>query len=168
MFPWNSIRPTVCDLALDMGIAPLVDDPFNQHKSCIKYYEYAMSGAITVASHVLPYSTEVPFTAKNNREAWKQKLGAVLEADREAMWREQRDWVLTHRNIENNVALWERVLDGAVGRSAADPSLRRNLCLHPRVAVKENLASVGSAKRRRTRRPTGASIWECWPASRSP
>jgi hypothetical protein len=121
---------TVCSLALDVGIAPLTDDSFNHHKSCIKYYEYAMSGAATVASHVLPYSNEVPTTAKNNREAWKHKLRAVLDADRVAMWREQRDWVLAHRNIETNVALWERVLDGAVD-APADQALEE-LCLHPR------------------------------------
>jgi glycosyltransferase involved in cell wall biosynthesis len=128
--PLEQHAAKVCDLALDIGIAPLADEPFNHHKSCIKYYEYAMSGAVTVASHVLPYSTEVPFTAKNNREAWKQRLGAVLDADRETMWREQRDWVLAHRNIESNVALWERVLHGAVDAGANQIS--EELCLHPR------------------------------------
>jgi glycosyltransferase involved in cell wall biosynthesis len=104
----------VCDLALDIGIAPLTDDAFNRSKSCIKYYEYAMAGAVTVASQVLPYSSEVPITVKNNRESWKQKLEEVLTADRARLWREQREWVLTHRNIEHNVALWEQVLAGAV------------------------------------------------------
>jgi len=102
----------VCSLSLDIGIAPLTDNPFNRHKSCIKYYEYAMSGAVTVASHVLPYSDEVSLTAKNNRDAWKQKLESVLDGDRAAMWRQQRDWVLQHRNIETTVELWERVLSG--------------------------------------------------------
>jgi hypothetical protein len=102
----------VCDLKLDVGIAPLTDDAFNRHKSCIKYYEYAMSGAITLASHVLPYSSEVPITAKNNRESWKRRLEEVLQADRTKLCQEQRDWVLTHRNIEHNVALWEQVFAG--------------------------------------------------------
>lgn len=102
----------VCDLRLDIGIAPLLDDPFNRHKSCIKYYEYAMSGAVTLASHVLPYSTEVPITAKNNRESWKRKLEELLQADRTALCREQRDWVMTYRNIEKNVKLWEQVFAG--------------------------------------------------------
>src|SRR5262249_2438904 len=103
----------VCDLKLDVGIAPLVDNTFNHNKSCIKFYEFAMSGAVTVASHVLPYSTEVPITAKNNREGWKTKLEMLLTSDREAIQREQRDWVMTHRNIETNVDLWERAYAGA-------------------------------------------------------
>jgi hypothetical protein len=126
--PMEQHPSKVCDLALDIGIAPLTDDPFNHHKSCIKYYEYAMSGAVTLASHVLPYSIEVPFTAKNNREAWKHKLAAVLDTDREAALREQRDWVMAHRNIEINVALWERVLDGASDVPAHPSS--EELCLH--------------------------------------
>lgn len=103
----------VCELALDIGIAPLVDDAFNRHKSCIKYYEYAMSGAVTVASHVLPYSEEVPITAKNNRDSWKYKLETVINGDRDALLREQRAWVLEHRNIQKTVDLWESAYAGA-------------------------------------------------------
>ena len=110
--PLDEHPQKVCDLKLDVGIAPLVDDQFNRHKSCIKYYEYAMSGAVTLASHVVPYSAEVPITAKNNRESWKRRLEEVLQADRAKLYREQRDWVLTHRNIEKNVELWERVFTG--------------------------------------------------------
>ncbi len=109
----------VCELALDIGIAPLADTPFNRHKSCIKFYEYAMAGAVTVASRVVPYSEEVSLAAKNNREAWKQRLESALNGDRTSLWREQRDWVLAHRNIETVVESWEQVLSGA---SQARPS----------------------------------------------
>jgi glycosyltransferase involved in cell wall biosynthesis len=102
----------VCDLALDIGIAPLLENPFNSNKSCIKYYEFAMSGAVTLASNVLPYSTEVPVTAKNNREGWKSKLEFLLNSDREKMLREQRDWVMSERNMQTNVELWERAYAG--------------------------------------------------------
>lgn len=109
----------VCELGLDIGIAPLVEDTFNQHKSCIKYYEYALSGAITVASRVLPYSVEVPITARNNRQSWKDTLEPLLDADRESLWLEQRDWVLTHRNMERNAELWEHVYRGELTTSTA-------------------------------------------------
>jgi glycosyltransferase involved in cell wall biosynthesis len=105
----------VCELALDIGIAPLVEDSFNQNKSCIKYYEYAMSGAATVASRILPYS------AKNNRESWKLALESVLDADREKLAGAQRDWVLEHRDIERNVELWERCYRGDLEVSAIEP-----------------------------------------------
>lgn len=120
MVPIDRHPQQVCDLALDIGIAPLLDGPFNRNKSCIKYYEYAMAGAVTVASHVLPYSAEVPITAKNNRESWKHRLECALDMDREAAWREQREWVLEHRNIESAVELWERVLAGGLCPEAAE------------------------------------------------
>ncbi|MBZ5604250.1 MAG: hypothetical protein LAO79_18265 [Acidobacteriia bacterium] len=102
----------VCDLALDIGIAPLVDNAFNRNKSSIKYYEYAMSGAVTLASHVLPYSEEVPITAKNNQQWWRDRLEFLLDADRVSLARSQRDWVMEHRNMERNVELWERAYRG--------------------------------------------------------
>jgi glycosyltransferase involved in cell wall biosynthesis len=110
--PVDEHSQKVCDLKLDIGIAPLLDDRFNRHKSCIKYYEYAMSGAVSLASHVLPYSAEVPITAKNNRESWKRRLEELLQADRTKLVREQRDWVLANRNIEKNIELWEQVFAG--------------------------------------------------------
>ncbi|MCU1336569.1 MAG: hypothetical protein JWO19_2150 [Bryobacterales bacterium] len=109
----------VCELALDIGIAPVVEDPFNRNKSCIKYYEYALSGAITVASRVLPYSAEVPITAKNSRQSWKETLESLLDADRDRLCREQRDWVLTYRSMQRNVELWEQVYRGELTSSMA-------------------------------------------------
>ncbi len=118
---------TVCGLTLDIGIAPLLENPFNRHKSCIKFYEYAMSGAITVASRVLPYLTEVPTLAKNNRGAWKEALERLLDADRAEIWKREREWVLAHRNIETNVELWERVFAGANALPAR--AHREEMCL---------------------------------------
>ncbi len=106
----------VCDLQLDIGIAPLGDDRFNRNKSCIKFYEYAMAGAITVASQVTPYADEVSITAKNNRDSWKYKLESAINGDREALWRAQRDWVMEHRNMQANVGMWESVYSSVRSR----------------------------------------------------
>ena len=112
----------MCGLKLDIGIAPLLDNSFNRNKSCVKFYEYAMSGAVTLASNVLPYSTEVPTIAKNTRDWWRQKLEWMLGADREAMSRAERAWVMTHRNIETSVGLWESALTGNAVAAARETS----------------------------------------------
>ena len=104
---------TLCELRFDVGIAPLADTAFNRNKSCIKYYEYGMSGAVTVASNVLPYSAEVPVLCDNSRTAWKERLGDLAHSDRRAMWEAQYEWILSHRNIQRNVGLWEEVLGGS-------------------------------------------------------
>ena len=71
-----------------------------------------MTGAATIASHVVPYSTEVSLTVKNKRDSWKEKLQQVITSDRQSIWREQRDWVLANRNIEKTVDLWEQIFAG--------------------------------------------------------
>lgn len=42
-------------LGWDIGIAPLVDEPFNHGKSHIKFQDYSMIGIPTIASKVYPY-----------------------------------------------------------------------------------------------------------------
>jgi len=61
----------------------------------------------------------VPITAKNSRQSWKDTLEPLLDADRQALWLRQRDWVLTHRNMARNVELWERVYRGELNASTA-------------------------------------------------
>ena len=64
----------------------------------------------------------MPIAAKNSRQSWIETLEPLLRedgrADRDRLWREQRDWVLTHRNIERNVELWEQVYRGELTSSA--------------------------------------------------
>ena len=80
---------TLCELRLDIGIAPLADTAFNRNKSSIKYYEYGMSGAVTVASNVLPYSAEVPILYDNTRNAWKERIADLAHCDLHAIWEAQ-------------------------------------------------------------------------------
>lgn len=47
-------------LDLDVAIIPLVDNSFNQARSCVKYYEFASLGVPVIASNVAPYSDELP------------------------------------------------------------------------------------------------------------
>jgi glycosyltransferase involved in cell wall biosynthesis len=103
---------SVCDLRFDIGLAPLADTVFNRHKSCVKYYEHAMSGAVTLASDVLPYSREVPDRCGNTPKEWKESLACLIDSDLSSRWKSQYEWTMTHRNIEHNVTLWENVLGG--------------------------------------------------------
>ena len=60
--------------------------------------------------------TQIPAysSAKAALENFARSLALeyALTADRPALLKAQRDWVLTHRNMEKNVELWERVLGG--------------------------------------------------------
>ena len=100
----------MCDL--DIGLAPLEDTEFNRGKSCIKFYEYARVGTVTLASDVLPYSDEVNYCAKNTFKDWYKKLEKLIvdEKFRLKILKEQQDWVSKHRSLENVGIMWEMAL----------------------------------------------------------
>ncbi len=99
-------------LDLDLGICPLIDKSFNRHKSAIKFYEYAVSGTMTVASHVTPYADEVSVTVNNETDSWRNCLERFLK-DTEAREQElerQRTFVLGERNAAGWTDRWDNAL----------------------------------------------------------
>lgn len=107
------LHPTVlgrCDF--DIGIAPLEDTEFNRGKSCIKFYEYASTGTVTVASDVEPYKSEVSYRAKNTFKDWYNKLEKlIVDKDfREKVRQEQMDWVKKNRSVEAIGLAWEKAV----------------------------------------------------------
>jgi hypothetical protein len=96
----------------DIGVAPLHDNKFNHSKSCIKFYEYASVGAVTLASDVLPYNKEVGYCAKNTTKDWYKKLEKLIvdKQFRSKLLFKQSDWVQDHRDIKDIAILWEKAL----------------------------------------------------------
>jgi len=96
------------DIDLDIGLCPLVDNPFNRCKSAIKFYEYAMVGTVTLASKIPPYESEVNYCAKNRFNKWKSKLLTLIQNKdkRKEILAEQQKWVKENRNIDKNINNW--------------------------------------------------------------
>lgn len=72
----------------DIGIAPLIDSPFNKSKSHIKWMEYAMYEIPTVASPRYPYAKDIlgKPTIENmetgvfaENDEWVEKLSVLIE-----------------------------------------------------------------------------------------
>ena len=107
------LYPTALSRAdFDIGLAPLDDNEFNTAKSCIKFYEYAAVGTVTLASDILPYKAEVNYLAKNTKKDWEKKLERLI-ADpkfREKKLKQQMDWVMKNRTIEAVALSWELAL----------------------------------------------------------
>lgn len=93
----------------DIAIAPLEDTEFNRGKSCIKFYEYAATGTVTLASDVLPYNTEVKYVAKNTVKDWYNKLEKLIvdKEFRNKLQKEQSDWVKKNRSVDAIALDWE-------------------------------------------------------------
>jgi len=98
---------SLCDF--DIGLAPLEDNEFNRGKSCIKFYEYAAVGTVTLASNVEPYKSEVNYRAKNTVKDWYKKLERLIvdEKFREKIRKQQMEWVKKHRSLEALSLPWE-------------------------------------------------------------
>lgn len=119
------LHPTVCSkIDLDIGLAPLEDTAFNKAKSCVKYYEYASVGTVCLASDVLPYSSEVPYLAKNTTKDWIKKLEKLIvdEKFRKEMLEKQQTWVKKNRSLEAIGLAWEIALqrEGKKGLTVAN------------------------------------------------
>jgi len=97
----------------DIGIAPLKDNEFNHGKSCVKFYEYAAAGAVTLASDVHPYKDEVGYTAKAKTKEWVKKLEKLIvdKKFRAKLLKKQQDWVKENRDLSKVVLKWEEAFD---------------------------------------------------------
>ena len=93
----------------DIGICPLIDCEFNHAKSCIKFYEYAATGTVTLASDVEPYKSEVDYRAKNTTKDWYDKLEKLItdEEFRKKLQEKQTKWVTENRSVDAIGLDWE-------------------------------------------------------------
>ena len=95
-------------LDLDIGLCPLFSSRFNDCKSAIKFYEYAMVGTAPLCSDALPYHDCLNRTAMD-ANLWKANLQVMIsDADyRNKIAEESRNYVMENHTIEKNVTLWE-------------------------------------------------------------
>lgn len=80
--PYAQYAQTLRRLELDVGIAPLVDNPFNRVKSDIKWLEYSMAGIAGVYSELPPYASvaegETGLHAGSDTESWIVALERLI------------------------------------------------------------------------------------------
>ena len=120
MAPWvNGLLEARQNLALlDIGVCPLLSDPFSNCKSDIKAMEYAMAGVMPIVSRTEPYrwwweDMRWPWVAKTDAE-WDEVLQAAskLGADEvAAVAAEAKALVLKHRTITDNIGKWREVIE---------------------------------------------------------
>lgn len=103
-------------LNFDIGIAPLVDNLFNRGKSNIRWIEYSVNKAATVASPVWSYNWDAHGIMKNNhnvlfakeRKDWIKALSKLIEDEtfRKKVAQQAYDDVLKHYNLETQAKQW--------------------------------------------------------------
>lgn len=111
----------------DIGIAPLIDTPFNRARSNIKLKEYGAAGVPWLASPVAPY---LDVGAEHGGEhvpddKWLQAISRLAADDerRAELARNALAWAETE-TIGANLDRWEEVLAEAVERAQARAGTR--------------------------------------------
>jgi glycosyltransferase involved in cell wall biosynthesis len=102
---------SIASLGLDIAIAPLVDDEFNQYKSNIKWLEASMVGIPFVASNLPPYEMikdgENGFLATTPHE-WYEKLETLIldEGLRARIAQKAREHIIENYDIKKTIQCW--------------------------------------------------------------
>jgi GT2 family glycosyltransferase/glycosyltransferase involved in cell wall biosynthesis len=94
-------------LDLDLALAPLEENQFNECKSNLRLLEYGICGYPVIATDVTPYRCGFPVTLVRNRfKDWVEAIQTKLE-DRDALWQEgialqrfvREGWMLEGENL---------------------------------------------------------------------
>lgn len=108
----------VSSIAPDISICPLQDIEFNRSKSCIKFYEAALSGATTLAPNLMPYKAEVDLTYTTPQEFYEGLKKLVNdESFRRKILKEQLKFVVDNRLIKNTITEWINAYEYAINKN---------------------------------------------------
>jgi glycosyltransferase involved in cell wall biosynthesis len=104
----------LAELDLDLAIAPLENNAFNQAKSNLRLLEYGIYGWPVIASKVTPYIENAPpvMLVDNTHEAWITAIkAAIAEPDNlAAKGNELKNWVLDNYNLTLTLPRWLKAI----------------------------------------------------------
>ncbi|QNM98503.1 methyltransferase domain-containing protein [Chitinimonas koreensis] len=113
--PIDKYPAKLAGLGLDLALAPLEINAFNEAKSNLKLLEYGVLGYPVICTDIVPYQCSLPVTRVKNR--FRDWTGAIREhlADRAELARRGdalreaviRDWLLEN-HLEAWLAAWTR------------------------------------------------------------
>jgi hypothetical protein len=122
---WHSdpktYRATLAYIAPDIMVNPVVTNPFNASKSCLKAYEASHVGAAFLCTDWPthdPLPQEVCLKVSNTPTQWKESLGQLIEdkALRTRLSKRLSEFVLENCQIGPHIHLWESAYADAIKR----------------------------------------------------
>lgn len=107
---FNIFPQVLTNMALDIGICPLKETPFNKCRGSSKAMEYTLSGALALASDTTPYRTD-PTSVLVKEGEWLKTLTYYIEnpQEREEKRLEHLDWIQKNRNIQDKAELLKSI-----------------------------------------------------------
>ncbi|HEV2264779.1 MAG TPA: glycosyltransferase [Stellaceae bacterium] len=105
----------LASLSLDLGVAPLEFNPFNEAKSNLRLLEYGVLGIPVICTDIVPYQGDMPVRRVKNRHRDWVKAIREMAADRAACQREGEalrqvvlaDWMLD-QHLDDWCKAWLR------------------------------------------------------------
>lgn len=119
--PFLEYPAKLAALNLDLAVAPLAHNRFNQCKSNLKILEYGALGVPVVCSDIEPYRHAPVTRVPNSKQAWvnaireriHDRAGTVREGD------DLRDWVQAHHLLQDHLEDWMGALAPGAARAGA-------------------------------------------------
>ncbi|TDR78457.1 glycosyltransferase [Paludibacterium purpuratum] len=110
--PFKDYPQAVASMNLDLAVAPLEINAFNESKSNLRLLEYGVLGWPVIASDIMPYQTNGAPVKRvpNTPEAWIEAIRERVH-DLDATYREGdalRAWVKQHYMLEDHLEEWLR------------------------------------------------------------
>ena len=107
--PLDQYAPKLAGLDLDLAVAPLEDNPFNEAKSHLRLLEYGILGYPVVCSDLVPYQGDFPvWRVANKYAAWMKAIRDAV-SDRAALAArgdELRQHIRRHWMLEDHLDVW--------------------------------------------------------------
>lgn len=135
-------------LNLDLAIAPLSNNAFNEAKSNLRLLEYGMLSYPVVCSDIYPYRNAPVTRVQNTEQAW---INAILEhlynqETSQKIGAQLRQWVLENYLLENHINVWESGLNSSSTTKyrfeTATPQIKWMFILSTHVDAVEHLKSL--------------------------
>lgn len=104
---------------LDIGLCPLIKNEFNRNKSAIKYFEYSVVKAATIASNMPPYSPVITHGQNGllvDEDDWFNALELLVldKAKREELANNAFQNVHENHNANSKAGLWLNAYERAL------------------------------------------------------
>lgn len=107
---FNAYPPKLASLNLDLAIAPLENNKFNEGKSNLRLLEYGFLGWPVVCSDVLPYREAPVKRVSDKPSAWieaiRERVNDLDAAEREGQTLQR--WVTDHWMLEDHLEEWAK------------------------------------------------------------
>lgn len=118
--PWSNDMATYWRMMVenvDVGLAPIVPNPWSNCRSDLKALEYGMAGALPIVSTEAPYSEwqdgERCLTAADAKEFLHKVKWCVQHRDEvKQLAADAKKYVLEERTMEHNIWRWHEAIDG--------------------------------------------------------